>query len=487
MDRKISHLQPNSLWTYFEEICQVPRPSKNEEKIIEFMRQFSAQHQLHFESDAIGNVLIRKAASVGCENSPTIILQSHMDMVCEKNNSVEHDFRIDPIKPFIDGEWVKAQGTTLGADCGIGMAAAMAVLTSKEAIHGPIEALFTVDEETGLTGAANLQPGFLEGKILVNLDSEDEGQLFIGCAGGIDTIAQLYYSKHPIPSGWFPMEMKVGGLLGGHSGDDIDKFRANAIQLLVRFLWEACQQYGAKLVHIEGGNLRNAIAREAKALFIVQNGYKEKIVGDFNIYKHEVLAELVLNEPNLQIQLSSADMPDVVLSDQETEKLLGALYVCPHGVQAMSPEMPGMVRTSTNLASVKFINDNTIEITTSQRSEVESSKKDIAAKVAAAFHLVGANVRHTDGYPGWKPNPESSVVNTTIKAYEALFGEKPLVRSIHAGLECGLFLQKYPGLDMVSFGPTIKGAHSPDERLHIESVSKFWKHLLEVLRRLAVD
>lgn len=484
MNRKISHLKPEVVWSHFEDICQVPRPSKREDKIIHFMKEFAAKQKQDCKIDEAGNILITKKASPGFENSPTVILQSHLDMVGEKNSDIEHDFYTDPIKPYIDGEWVKAQGTTLGADCGIGMAASMAILTDRTIQHGPVECLFTVDEETGLSGAFALKKDFLTGKILLNLDSEDEGELFIGCAGGIDTLASLTYLKNDIPKGFFPLQLKISGLTGGHSGDDIHKGRGNAIKILVRFLWESYHKYGIRLVNFDGGNLRNAIAREASAIILIQNGYKENLVADFNVFTHQVENELVLTEPKLKMELGSTDMPDFVIDEKSTLNLFNALYACPHGVFSMSFRMPGMVETSTNLASVKFIGENEILITTSQRSDQESCKKNISSMVTVVFEMAGANVKQTDGYPGWSPNPQSPVLEVTVKAYEKLFGNKPKVRSIHAGLECGLFLEKYPQLDMVSFGPTILGAHSPDERINIATVQKFWDHLIEVLLNL---
>lgn len=484
MSRKLSHLTPEILWNHFEDICQVPRPSKKEAQIIAFMEQFAAKHQLVCSIDEAGNVLIRKSATPGYENRPVVILQSHLDMVCEKNNTTVHNFDTDPIKPYIDGDWVKAEGTTLGADCGIGMAAAMAVLSSDDLQHGPIEALFTVDEETGLTGAAALKEGFLTGNILLNLDSEDEGELFIGCAGGMDTVITVKYEKRPVPAGYFPLLVKVSGLLGGHSGDDIDKGRSNANKILVRMLWNAWQKYGILIAHIDGGNLRNAIAREARAIIMVQNGYKENLMADFNIFTHEINREIEINEPGFNMEMTSTDLPDSVLDDALAGKLLDALYACPHGIHAMSARMPGMVETSTNLASIKFQDEQEILITTSQRSDCTSGLNDISNMVAAVFSLIGANIRHTDGYPGWSPNPDSPIVKIAAQTYEDLFHKKPVIRSIHAGLECGLFLEKYPQLDMVSFGPTIKGAHSPDERIKIDTVSQFWYHLLAILKSI---
>lgn len=487
MDRRISHLQPTILWEYFEDVCQIPRPSKKEEKIRLFLQQFAQKHLLQFKTDNAGNVLISKSATPGFENLKTVVLQSHLDMVCEKNSDSNHNFDIDSIKPYIKGVWVKAEGTTLGADCGIGIAAQMAILTDNTLKHGKIECLFTVDEETGLTGAFALEPNFFEGKILLNLDSEDEGQLFIGCAGGIDTIATFTYKTEEIQNLMFPFEINISGLKGGHSGDDINKGRANAVKLLSRFLWNAYHKYGIKLASINGGNLRNAIAREANAVCLIKNFYKENLVADFNIFKSEIECEILITEPDAKLELGSTDLPNFVIDDVNTERILNALMVCPHGVQEMSYKMPGMVETSTNLASVKIISDDKIEITTSQRSDNASCKKYISNVVATIFEMAGGTVVHSEGYPGWTPNPESEILDITLNSYEKLFGIKPVVRSIHAGLECGLFLEKYPSLDMVSFGPTIQGAHSPDERIEIESVDKFWSLLINVLENIPLE
>ena len=488
MDRKISHLQPNSVWSYFEDICQVPRPSKREGKIIAFLEGFAEKNNLTFKKDSVGNVLISKLATVGFEKRKTVILQSHLDMVCEKNSNVIHDFDIDPIKPHIEGDWVTSGETTLGADCGIGIAAQMAVLTSTSIKHGPIECLFTVDEETGLTGAFALEPDFMTGKILLNLDSEDEGQLFIGCAGGIDTVISFNYSREEVPAGYFPLEINISGLMGGHSGDDINKGRGNANKILVRFLYHVMQKFDLRLASISGGNLRNAIAREANAVIMVPNAKKENVVADFNIFKHDLINEFAPVEKELKLELGSADFPEFVVDNDTSRKLILSLYACPHGVHAMSFRMPGLVETSTNLASIRMKENTTIEVTTSQRSDQNSGKDDIASMVEAVFKLAGANeVVHSDGYPGWAPNPDSEILKTTVGAYQKLFGNKPLVRSIHAGLECGLFLEKYPGLDMVSFGPTIMGAHSPVERINIETVQKFWDLLVEVLENIPAE
>lgn len=480
----LNGLTPQPLFNYFGQICQVPRPSKKEEKIRQFLLEFAKENKLEAKTDEVGNVLIFKPATPGMENAPTIILQTHMDMVCEKNSDKTFDFDNDPIEPVITGDWVKANGTTLGADCGIGIAAQLAVLNSEEIKHGPLECLITVDEETGLTGAFALKPGFLCGKILLNLDSEDEGEIFIGCAGGIDTVATFTYQKEEIPGNSAAFKIIVSGLLGGHSGDDIHKNRGNANKILTRFLQRASKNTGLKLAEFNGGNLRNAIAREAFAVVVFAESNSKNLTNDFETFRSEVLFEFERAEPNLKLALEKTVIPGYIIDGETQNRLINALLACPHGVLEMSTRMEGMVETSTNLASVKFIEDNKIVVTTSQRSEIESRKFFAAEMVEAVFNLAGAEVQHSDGYPGWTPNPDSDVLKITVKSYEKLFGVKPVVRSIHAGLECGLFLEKYPGLDMVSFGPTIKGAHSPDERLDIETTQKFWKHLVDVLESL---
>ena len=481
---KLEHLKPQPLFNYFEQICQIPRPSKKEEKIRKFLLDFAKEHKLTAKTDKAGNVLIYKPAHPGRENRPVVILQTHMDMVCEKNSNKIFDFDNDPIEPIIADGWVKANGTTLGADCGIGIAAQMAVLTSDKIKHGPLECLITVDEETGLTGAKALEPGFMTGSVLLNLDSEDEGEIFIGCAGGIDTVAVLHYEKEPVPKSHAAMEISVSGLLGGHSGDDIHKNRGNAIKILNRFLLRAFNDFSARLADFNGGNLRNAIAREARAVIVSPEKEKSNLINRFNNFEKQVKFEFEHNEPNLKLSAEDAELPGFLIDFKTQNKLLNAISASPHGVLEMSTRMEGMVETSTNLASVKFETNNTILITTSQRSELESRKYAAAEMVRSVFELAGAAVTHSDGYPGWAPNPDSNILKTTVSSYKKLFGKEPVVRSIHAGLECGLFLEKYPNLDMVSFGPTIKGAHSPDERLNIETTEKFWKHLLDVLENI---
>lgn len=482
--KQLNELSPQPVWNYFEEICRVPRPSKKEEKIIQYLLKFAQKHNLEVKSDHVGNILIKKPATPGFENTKTVVLQSHIDMVCEKNSDVTHDFLTDPITPVIEGEWVKAQGTTLGADDGIGIAAQLAVLTATDIQHGPIECLFTVDEETGLTGAFELKEGFFEGKILLNLDSEDEGELFIGCAGGIDTLATFAYDTEKVPSGSTAFRITVKGLKGGHSGDDIDKGLGNSIKIINRFLWAGTYKYDLRLANLDGGNLRNAIPREAFAIFTIHTEDKKNLILDFAELKEQILAEYRDTEPNLSITIDDTELPQSVIDEPTHFDLLNALYACPHGVIAMSRSLKGLVETSTNLASVKFIQDNQILVTTSQRSSVESAKTDISNMVESVFRLANARVQHGDGYPGWAPNTNSEILNITKSAYIKLFGNEPIVRAIHAGLECGLFLEKYPELDMISFGPTIKGAHSPDERIHIGTTQKFWDLLIEVLRNI---
>lgn len=477
----MNNLKPAEVFSHFSEILKVPRPSKKEGKMIEFLMSFAQKHNLKAKTDIAGNVLIEKNATKGYENKKTVVLQSHIDMVCEKNKSTVHNFETDPIIPVIDEEWLKAKDTTLGADDGIGIAAQLAVLSTENLSHGPVECLFTVDEETGLTGAFALQPGFFTGKTLINLDSEDEGELFIGCAGGKDTIANISYTKTAPDNPGVFYKLAVTNLTGGHSGDDIHKGYANANKIAVRFLSEINDRYGLELAHFDGGNLRNAIAREAEAVFCVNNkasGDTEKLFGDF----YETLkSEFNVTEPNFTATLSKCPDPGYVIDKISQFNILNAIYACPHGVISWSLEMPGLVETSTNLASVKFLENNLVEITTSQRSSVESSKNDIVNMVASVFRLAGFTVRHSEGYPGWKPNPRSTILNITTNSYKKLFGIEPVVRAIHAGLECGLFLEKYPELDMISFGPTIKAVHSPGEKLHIPSVDKFWRLLKDVL------
>ena len=480
----VRELEPKLVWELFDDITRVPRPSKKEGRIIAFLEEFAVARNLEYRKDKTGNVVILKPATAGYEDFPTVVLQSHMDMVCEKNSDVDFDFDNDPIRTCVDGEWVRADGTTLGADCGIGMAAALAVLVDESLEHGAIEALFTVDEETGLTGAFELGEGMLNGKYLINLDSEDEGEIFIGCAGGIDTVATFRYDEEEAPNNYAYFRADVSELLGGHSGDDIDKGRANSNKIIARLLWEAGRNFDMRLSYFCGGNLRNAIPREAYAVFGVPLHLKGDFVRYFNMFADEVRSEYRRTEPNLKITLDEiADVATVI--DSRTQTALGeSLVGVPNGVISMSSAVPGLVETSTNLASVKFAGDNEIVVTSSQRSSVESAKVYAMQSVESVFSLAGAEVVHSEGYPGWTPDPNSRLLGITVGSYRRLFGAEPKVRAIHAGLECGLFLEKYPDLEMVSFGPTLRGVHSPDERIEISTVGKFWELLVDVLKHV---
>jgi len=481
----ITNLEPKNIWHYFNEVCGVPRPSKHEGKMIQYLLDFASDHKLEAKQDNAGNIVIRKQGTFGLEKGNVIVLQSHMDMVCEKNEGVVHDFFNDPIVPVVEGGWVKALHTTLGADCGIGIAASLAILADEHLVHPPIEALFTVDEESGLTGAMNLESDMLKGKILLNLDSEDEGEIFIGCAGGIDSVATLNYLPEPVPAGFVAFKITVSGLQGGHSGDDIEKGRGNSIKILNRFLYQLIKSCECRISNIQGGNLRNAIPREASVVLMVPSGKKEHLTIELNHYRTEMENELLMMEPKFKINLESTELPDSVIDAESQDKIIKLLYAMPHGIHAMSFRMPGMVESSTNLACIRFKPGAEIEIVTSQRSDLESGKQDISQMVESVFKLAGAKVKQGEGYCGWTPNPASYTLEISRKCYENLFGVKPVVRSIHAGLECGLFLKKFPELDMISFGPTLRGCHSPDEKIEIASVGKFWKFLTELLPRLA--
>lgn len=483
--RVTENLTPYAIWKYFEEITQIPRPSKKEEKIRNYLMSFAQTHNLTAKQDKAGNIVICKPASQGMEERPTVVLQSHMDMVCEKNNDVVFDFENDPINIYIDGTRLRAKGTTLGADNGIGVAAELAILTDDTLQHGPLECLFTVDEETGLTGAYNLEENLFTGKFLINLDSEDEGELFIGCAGGIDTTIQYPYQTQEADSSLYFFTLEICGLNGGHSGGDIHKGLANANKLLARYLQTLIDESPLYIADIKAGNLRNAIAREAFVKAAVPFSFKERVRILLNLFVSEIEQEFAGIEEHMQFKLETADGTGQVMTQNCTATLVKALLDCPHGVINMSKEIEGLVETSTNLASVRMHHaQKTIEIVTSQRSAIESEKRAIAQKVHQVFEEAGATVTHGEGYPGWSPNLQSPLLRITQEAYRNLFQKEPKVKAIHAGLECGLFLQKYPGLDMISFGPTLQGVHSPDECIEIPTVELFWQHLIEVLRTI---
>mgnify|MGYP002982982852 CR=1 FL=1 len=480
----LDHLEPRAVFSCFEQLCAIPHGSGNTKAISDYLVRFAAEHQLRCIQDAHNNIIIFAPGTPGYESAAPVILQGHMDMVCEKNSDVEFDFDRDPIRTRIDGGWVRAEGTTLGADCGIGMAAALAVLIDLSVEHGPVEALFTVDEETGLTGAFELGEDMLTGKYLVNLDSEDEGEIFIGCAGGIDTVATFRYTMEEAPKNYAFFRVDVSDLQGGHSGDDIDKGRVNSNKTVARLLWDGMQSYELKLSWFDGGNLRNAIPREAYAIFGVPVRFKDEFIKHYKLFAADLEAEFRLREPNFKITLNEMPQVDRVLDARTQFGLVYSLVGVPNGVIAMSFAVPGLVETSTNLASVKFVGDDRIVVTSSQRSSVESAKTYVMQMVESVFALAGADVAHSDGYPGWTPDPQSALLAKTVDAYKRLFGADPKVRAIHAGLECGLFLDKYPSLDMISFGPTLQGVHSPDERMLIPTVQKFWDHLLDILKHI---
>lgn len=473
-------LQPKAVFDCFSQVNRIPRPSKREEKMIEFLKSFGERLGLPTKVDEAGNVLITKPATPGFENRRTVVLQSHMDMVCEKNADSSFDFMKDPIEAYVDGEWLKAKGTTLGADDGIGVAMQMALLEATDIPHGPIECLFTRDEETGLTGAAALKPGFMTGDYLINLDSEDEGQIFVSCAGGARTSAEFDFTEVPVPEGYFGFRVEVKGLTGGHSGDDINKKRANANKLLVRFLLDAFKKYDLYLVDIQSGGLHNAIPREGFAVCAVPMADKEQVRVDLNLLAAAVEEEYSRTEPGVAFVLESAPVAGTAIDKDTTRRLLLALQAMDNGVFAMSQDLDWLVETSSNLASVRK-EDGKVVINSSQRSSVASARENMSATVRAVFELAGARVVTNEGYPGWKMNPNSALLKVAVDSYRRLFLAEPKILAIHAGLECGLFSEKYPHLDMISVGPTLRGVHSPDERLHIPSVQKVWDHLLDML------
>lgn len=480
----ITDLKPTKVWKFFHEITQVPRPSKKEGKILAYLVKFAEDRNLKYRTDEVGNLVIEKPATPGYEHLETVILQSHMDMVCEKNADKVHDFENDPIRTIIDGEWLHADGTTLGADNGIGCAAELAILDSDDIEHGPIECLFTMDEETGMTGAMNLKPGFFNGKILLNLDSEDEGELFIGCAGGMGTMAEFAYEKREATDDYLYFEVKVSGLKGGHSGGEIHIGLGNANKILTRYLYALEHELDWKLCSFQGGNLHNAIPREAHAVIGLKADQKERARVILNELAAAVEDELKRVDPGVKLEMKSVGKPAYRIDCDTKRRLVRALYACPHGVYGMSHDIEGLVETSSNLASVKMKEDDKIYVETSQRSSTSSLISDIANTVASVFELAGAKISFRDPYPGWKPNPDSPILKAASESYERIFGRKPAIKAIHAGLECGLFLDKYPYLDMVSFGPTLRDVHSPVEKIEIKTVQLWWDHLVDMLKHI---
>lgn len=481
MSAEIRNLEPKAIWENFYQLTQIPRPSKKEAQIIAYMKKFGEDLGLETIEDAVGNVIIKKPATPGMEDVKGIVLQGHIDMVPQANSDANHNFATDPIDAFIDGDWVTARGTTLGADNGMGVAAAMAVLQATDLVHGPIEALFTIDEETGMTGAFGLQAGVLDGDILMNLDSEDEGELYIGCAGGIDANISFKYNTETMPSGYSTLKLIVKGLKGGHSGMDIILGRGNSNKILFRIIKEASQLFDLRLVSVDGGSLRNAIPRESFAQVAIPTtnvaAFEKFLAEKQNIIGNEIKAV----DPELSISTMAVDKAVEVFTLDSHQRLTHLVYTIPNGVMRMSNEMEGLTETSTNMAIVKSKNGH-VQIACLLRSSVDSAKTDLTEMMESACALAGAEVVFEGEYPGWKPNPDSAILSTMKKGYETQFGKTPDIKAIHAGLECGLLGGIYPNWDMISFGPTIRFPHSPDEKVNIATVRKFWDFLKETLK-----
>ena len=475
---KVRDLTPSEVWNFFEDLNEVPRPSKKEEKVIEFMKNFGDSLHLSTYVDPAGNVIIKKPATKGMEDKKTVILQSHLDMVHQKNSSTNFDFLTQGIESYIDGDWVTAKDTTLGADNGMGVATIMALLASDSIEHPALEALFTIDEETGMTGAFELEKGILKGEILLNLDTEDDDEYSIGCAGGIDTNSIKKYSQTEITEG-VSYEITVKGLKGGHSGMDIHLERGNANKIMNRILAEGLN-FGLRLVKIDGGSLRNAIPRESFAEIVVDS---DLFLSKLDELVAAIKNEYSLTEPDLKIEVASKDLPAKGTNLSDSKEIVNSIHAVFNGVFKMSQTIPGLVETSSSLARV-ILKEGVFSTQSLQRSSVESSKMDVAKTIGSTFENISAEVEHTGSYPGWAPNPNSEILKLMIPLYEEMFAEKPRVQACHAGLECGILNERYPGLDMISFGPTIKNPHSPDEKVHIGSVEKFWRLLLEVLKRI---
>ena len=479
-------LKPARVFEQFARINQIPRPSKHEEQVVEYLKRFGEERNLETVVDDAGNVLIRKAATKGMEDRQAVILQSHMDMVCEKVKGLDFDFQRDPIQTVIEGDWMKAKGTTLGADDGIGMALALAILDSDDVEHGPLECVFTRDEETGLTGAQGMKAGFMTGKMLINLDSEDEGQFFVSCAGGQTATATFRYTRVQVPDGYFFLSASVDKLKGGHSGDDIDKKRANAVKLLARFLYMESEKLGGELylADFHCGKLHNAIPRDGEVIFAVKNEEKENVRADWNVFAAQVEDEFHVTEPDCHFHMGSAEARTVLPQSVGTA-FIRALQAVDNGPMCYCQDeaLAWMVETSSNVASVHTAEESAM-VTMSQRSNVMSNLDNMTNTVKAAFQLAGAEVSVDGRYPAWKMRADSELTRITVETYRQLFGKEPKVIGIHAGLECGLFSERYPDLDMVSMGPTLRGVHSPDERLLIPTVDMVWRHLLEILKNI---
>ncbi len=483
MSKDILNLKPALLWKNFYNLTQIPRPSKHEDKVQDFLVQFGKNLGLETIKDEVGNVIIRKPATPGMENRKGVVLQGHMDMVPQKNNDTQHDFEKDPIVTYIDNGWVKARGTTLGADNGLGVAAAMAVLESKDIQHGPVEAFITTDEETGMTGAMGIKPGVLKGDILLNLDTEEEGELYIGCAGGTNGNFSFTFKPAGVPAAVEAFRLTITGLKGGHSGVDIHLERGNSIKVLTRVLWEGSKHFGLRLASLEGGSLRNAIPREGSALIVIPVEFKDAFIAAVADLEKIIRKELSAVEPTMKIFLTPAQKPDSLIDEVSQRNIINALYACPNGVIRMSNEMPGLVETSINIGVLKTENNKVLGQTL-LRSSVDSAKLDLQNMVDAVFTMAGADITMDGEYPGWKPDPDSAILKLMLDLYKKMFGKEPMVKAIHAGLECGILGGPYPNWDMISVGPTIVSPHSPDEKTEIESVRKFWDYLVETLKNI---
>ena len=481
MSQEVRQLEPQCVWNKFADLNEVPRPSKKEGRVIQFMLDFGTSLGLETFSDSVGNVIIRKPATVGMEDRKKITLQSHLDMVHQKNADTHFDFEVEGIKMYVDGDWVKADGTTLGADNGLGVATIMALLESTDIPHPFLEALFTIDEETGMTGAMGLEGGVLQGDILLNLDTEEDDEIDIGCAGGIDVTATRSYTEESVDADSVGCQIVVKNLQGGHSGMDIHKGLGNANKIMNRLLFNAMEAYSIQISEIDGGSLRNAIPRESFAKIVIKRTEAHDFERSFGEWVKAIKSEMLVNEPDLTITMVLSETPAKVMPKTIQEKLVRSIYTAHNGVYAMSAAIADLVETSNNIARV-VVKDGAIKIGCLTRSSVNSAKMDLANALKSAFELAGCTVEFTGEYPGWNPNPDSAILRVLEGKYESLFKAKPQVVACHAGLECGILGQNYPEMDMISFGPTIKGAHSPDERVCISSVQKFWKFVLEILK-----
>ncbi|WP_339896454.1 aminoacyl-histidine dipeptidase [uncultured Algibacter sp.] len=485
MNSEIRQLEPQALWNKFADLNAVPRPSKKEERVIVFMKHFGENLGLETIEDEVGNVIIKKPATVGMENRITIVMQSHLDMVHQKNGDTVFDFDTQGIEMFVEGDWVKAKGTTLGADNGLGVATIMAILESTDIPHPAIEALFTIDEETGMTGAMGLKGGLLSGGILLNLDTEEDDEIGVGCAGGIDVTATRTYDEEETPEFKIGYKISVKGLQGGHSGMQIHEGLGNANKIMNRILFDGFENFGLRISEIDGGSLRNAIPRESNAVVAIDAIHEDAFLLEIALLSTTIKKELKTMEPDLDISISKVDTPNKIMDLGVQEGLTRALYGALNGVYRMSADIPELVETSNNIARV-IVKDGHIKIGCLTRSSVESSKIDLANMLRATFELTGCEVELSGDYPGWTPNMDSAILKVMAKLYEDLNGEKPNVAACHAGLECGILGQNYPDMDMISFGPNIKGAHSPDERAQISSTQKYWKFVLEILKAIPV-